>query len=239
MKYDNYYKNRGVEFVNRGYIPYCLDEMIKKTNKNARILDIGCGQGVFLMGLRDMGFKNIYGIDLDQQAVDFCVKNGLNVKRMNCMDLNTLEEKFDFISMNHVLEHLKKDDVIPMIKHIFDNLLKKTGLLFISVPNAQSNTGCYWAYEDFTHYTLYTSGSLNFVLQSGGATEIKFLDPDSLGKKYRFSEGKKAALRWRFRFIMLKYYKWKVKFWNKITGSAYHASSPQIFGYELKVLAKK
>lgn len=42
------------------------------------------------------------------------------------------------------------------------------------MPNAQSNTDCYWAYEDFTHYTLFIAGSLLYVLREAGFTNIEF-----------------------------------------------------------------
>jgi len=45
------------------------------------------------------------------------------------------------------------------------------------VPNAQSPVGCYWAYEDFTHTTLFTAGSLYYVLKMAGFKEITFVDP--------------------------------------------------------------
>lgn len=83
--------------------------------------------------------------------------------------------------MSHVLEHLPKDMIIPVLQKIRDSLLNKDGELCIMVPNAMSNTNCYWAYEDFTHNTLFTPGSLLFVLREAGFSDITFLDPDGLG----------------------------------------------------------
>ncbi|MGC9101323.1 MAG: hypothetical protein ACP5HC_08750 [Caldisericum sp.] len=40
------------------------------------------------------------------------------------------------------------------------------------VRNVQSNTGAYWAYEDFSHFTLFTSGSIYYVLKMAGFDEI-------------------------------------------------------------------
>ena len=98
------------------------------------------------------------------------------------------------------------------------------------MPNAQSNTDCYWAYEDFTHYTLFTAGSLFYVLREVGFTAIEFLDHDGLGN----STGWKKFVK---RLLLKAYIKNKL-FWNKVTGSAYHQPSPMIFTWELKCLAK-
>jgi len=37
----------------------------------------------------------------------------------------------------------------------------------------------------------------------------------------------------------MKYYKFKIDFWNKVTASYFHEPSPKIFSYEIKVMAKK
>jgi hypothetical protein len=48
------------------------------------------------------------------------------------------------------------------------------------VRNVQSNTGSYWAYEYFTHFTLFTSGSIYYVLKMAGFDEIEFVDVECL-----------------------------------------------------------
>lgn len=63
-----------------------------------------------------------------------------------------------------------------MLRYIKETLLTDKGQVFIRVPNAQSNIGCYWAYEDFTHNLLFTAGSLLFVLCSAGFENIKLID---------------------------------------------------------------
>jgi hypothetical protein len=98
------------------------------------------------------------------------------------------------------------------------------------VPNAQSNTGAYWAYEDFTHHTLFTTGSIYYVLKSAGFDSIEFLDPQGTS-----NSGFAIKIIKR---LFLKVYKLKKLFWNKVTSSSYHEPSPEIFTYELKVLAK-
>lgn len=117
-----------------------------------------------------------------------------------------------------------------MLQYFKNSILNKNGQIYISVPNAQSNTGCYWAYEDFTHETLYTSGSLFYVLKMAGFNQIEFLDIDGLEN----TKGIKKAIK----KVLLEIYKQNIKFWNKITSSSFHQPSPQCFCYEIKVLAK-
>lgn len=87
-----------------------------------------------------------------------------------------------------------------------------------------------WAYEDFTHNTIFTAGSLCFVLKSAGFESIEFLDPDGL-------ESSRPIVKWLRKFFMFVH-KANIIFWNRVTNSSFHCPSPQIFTYELKALAK-
>ncbi len=138
--------------------------------------------------------------------------------------------KYDFIIMSHVLEHIPKSEIIELLI-LVRTLLVPGGSLIVMVPNAQSNTGCYWAYEDFTHHLLFTSGSLYYVLKAADFSEISFLDVDCLSETF----GVKKLLK----KVLLSLYKLNHNFWNKVTSSHLHKPSPQIFSYELKAIAKK
>ena len=39
-----------------------------------KILDIGCGAGIFLLYLADRGFQNLQGIEIDKGLIDVCRK---------------------------------------------------------------------------------------------------------------------------------------------------------------------
>jgi SAM-dependent methyltransferase len=231
--YTDYFILRNVndEYYTNYKIPKYLLEVLPD-NKDASILDIGCGFGCFLRELKKDGYLSAKGIDLSDQAVDYCLKQGFDVKKSSVSEYAEASKcKFDFIVMSHVLEHLAKDEIINTLKLIRRNLLNENGKFCLMVPNAQSNTGSYWAYEDFTHSTLFTSGSLIYVLKAAGYKKIKFLDPDGTGNSGFISK--------LFKKIFLPLYRAKKIFWNKITSSSYHAQSPEIFTFELKISAEK
>lgn len=232
LKKDGYFKYRNV--TPDDYIQYKLPRyLIESLSKDlsTKILDIGCGFGQILKGIKDLGYADLYGIDISKEAVDYCKSIGLNVDRIS--DLigftKSCKDKFDFIIMNHVLEHIDKSKIIETLKAIKEGLLNKGGSFLVTVPNAQSDTGCYWAYEDFTHTTIFTAGSLYYVLKSAGFERIEFLD---LHNTEGLSFLKKAIKK-----ALLKVYILNKQFWNKVTSSCYHKLSPQIFGYEIKALA--
>jgi len=200
---------------------------------DARILDIGCGLGQFLRELGSIGYRNAEGVDISPEAVESCLQRELNVSRIDDLERYCEEysgSRFDFILTSHVLEHIRKDRIIPTLRVIRGKLLAPGGAMLVTVPNAQSNTGCYWAYEDFTHETLFTAGSLYFVLRSAGFGEVRILDPDGL-------EDSKPLVQLGKR-ILLSIYRMRLTFWNLVTNSSFHRESPQIFTFELKALAR-
>lgn len=192
------------------------------------VLDVGCGFGQTIRGLINNGFNNVKGVDISKEAVDYCQKEGFNV---DCVDFADYQgEAVDVIIMSHILEHFPKDNVVPMLKKAY-NKLNPNGKLIVRVPNAQSNTGSYWAYEDFTHSTIFTSGSLYYVLKMAGFRTVEFID-------ITCTDHMTGIKRW-LRKGLLELYVANKNFWNMVTGSSYHAPSPQIFSYDIKALSQK
>lgn len=215
--------------VKKGVLPSYITNLLPH-NKDARILDIGCGFGGLLLQLRLHGYRNIHGIDINDAAIEFCKEKKLDViKTDSIIDYGNSynDKKYDLIIMTHIIEHIKKDEIIATLAAI-KKLLKEDGKLYLTTPNAQSRSGCYWAYEDFTHEVLFTSGSLYYVLSAAGFTNVIFLDPNNTDNS-RFKLIKN---------IFLSLYKLNDKFWNKMTGAAYHPNSPIIYSWEIKVEAK-
>ncbi len=232
-QYEDYFKLRNIS--NETYSEYKLPPYLPgrlPADKNARILDIGCGFAQMLFALKKLGYNSLHGIDVSSDAVAFCQKNGLDVTLVSGVDayLAAEEEKYDFIIMSHVLEHIPKENAISTLAHIRRHILKDGGQFLVMVPNAQSHTGVYWMYEDFTHYTLFTAGSLMYVLRAAGFKNIALVDKDAI----------ESATTWYgklIRRVFLKIYNWKYDFWNKITHSSFHPPSPRVFTFDVKALA--
>jgi cyclopropane fatty-acyl-phospholipid synthase-like methyltransferase len=229
--WEGYFDARGVS--PSYYADYRVPEYILEPlghNKSIKILDFGCGLGQNILALRKLGFGNICGYDIEPAAIEFCKKNGIDIIDGHLTSVDKIQDRYDVIIATHVLEHLPKNEVIDVLTNL-RSLLNDHGLIFISVPNAQSNTGCYWMYEDFTHQTLFTAGSLIFVLKRAGFSEPCLHDPDCLigGSKW------KNLIRKFFLLI----YRANNKFWNKVTASSYHDPSPIVNSYEIKMIAKK
>lgn len=227
---NNYFEYRNIDetFYENAKTPQWIKDELK--DKKLKILDYGCGFGQNMKALNKNGYMSTYGVDIENSAIKSCLKNNLEVKKIDPSILeNPFDFKFDVIILSHIIEHIPKTEIIPTLQEIKNLFLNEGGFLLIAVPNAQSNTGSYWAYEDWTHSTLFTSGSIFYVLKSAGYNNIQFLDIDC-------TAGLKCYQK-VLRKVFLKVYKLNKKFWNIMTGSSYHKPSCQIFSYEIKLKA--
>jgi SAM-dependent methyltransferase len=227
---NSYFKYRNADVPsNEKIIPHWIRSEIE--SKELKILDYGCGYGDILCSLRNEDYKNIYGVDIENNAIKHCIKKVLNVKKLDLNKLkNPFDISFDIIIMSHVIEHIDKNQIINTLSIIRKEFLDRKGKLLIAVPNAQSNTSAYWAYEDFTHSTLFTSGSLFYVLKGAEFNNIEFIDIDS-------TLGGQSVIKKIIKKFFLKLYIFNKKFWNRATSSSYHDASPMIFSYEIKCKA--
>ena len=101
--------------------------------KTGKILDIGCGTGDFLKYMASSGWE-ADGVETDKGAKRVAEKK-LGKKIEEKLDLINEENKYDVISMWHVLEHVY--NVEDYLKKI-NKLLKKGGVLVVGVPNCAS-----------------------------------------------------------------------------------------------------
>ncbi|HEX5000807.1 MAG TPA: class I SAM-dependent methyltransferase [Terriglobia bacterium] len=232
MTSDNYFLLRRInaDHYTAARAPAYLMNALR--DRNAAILDFGCGFGQLIADLQARGYTRVEGADVSPEAISH-----LRDRRVTVHDLTEETDfyesrggAYDYVIMSHVLEHFPKDAIINQLKRI-RQLLKPGGALLVMAPNAQAHTGAYWAYEDFTHHTLFTTGSLYFVLMAAGFRSVEFLDPDCTADV-------RSPLKRAARKVLLRIYRFNVAFWNRVTGSAFHAPSPQIFSYEIKALAR-
>lgn len=230
VKENSYFANRTVDaaYYSEYHIPRYLLPYLP--SKDARVLDIGCGFGQFLGAMKSEGYSNLFGIDISDEALEVCRRKGLDTQKIDDIRNFRPDRKFDFIMMNHVLEHLEKGTVIDTLRHIREHLLAPGGSFVLMVPNAQSPTGTYWRYEDFTHHLLFTAGSCQYVLRAAGFGEISFIDPDGTSQM-------KVWKAWIIK-LLLRCYRLREDFWGLVLQTSYHKPSPRIYSFEVKVRAK-
>lgn len=147
-----------------------------------KILDIGCGSGHFLNYMRQKGYA-VLGVE--SQSTSHIPTTNFNLKVLDSEDFLTQSslDKFDYITLWHVLEHLHD------LQGYFDKIkeaLKPDGYLIIALPNVNSIDASYFktdweAYDvprHLWHFSPITFQSLadshNFQIK---ATKAMPLDP--------------------------------------------------------------
>ncbi|MBM4466075.1 MAG: class I SAM-dependent methyltransferase [Chloroflexi bacterium] len=130
--------------------------MITKRKGPGRILDVGCGVGHFLSGMRQRGWQ-AFGTEISERAAAYARERfGLEVLVGELEEAKFPAAYFDAVTLWHVLEHLH--DPLATLVELF-RLLKDDGLLVFSIPNWDSVDaklfGEFWVGLDMPRH-LYT-----------------------------------------------------------------------------------
>ena len=97
------------------------DLFIGKLNRNIRILEIGSNVGNQLLMLQKMGFKKLYGIEINAYAVEVSktrCKN-INIIQGVAFDIPFKDEYFDLVFTSGVLIHIHPRDIKKVLREIY------------------------------------------------------------------------------------------------------------------------
>lgn len=123
----------------------CWIEGTTSIGKDSHIADIGCGNGVMLVELARLGFKNLLGLDYSEKAItlakEIAAKENLLIEYVKC---DVLGEEFYKYSFDVMLDKgtydaislsvNAKDNKIKYVSNISDSL-KENGILVLASCN--------------------------------------------------------------------------------------------------------
>ena len=140
---------------------------------DARILDVGCGDGFHLNLLRKFGKKtwSLEGIDINKHAVEAATRSGLQVHLGVVEEIDLPNENFDLVFLIMTIEHVEKPDAVL---HVIHRLLKKGGRLVIVTDNTNSidfkffKSGHWGGYHFPRHWNLFNHRSLSKLAEKTG-----------------------------------------------------------------------
>jgi len=145
-------------------------------SQGGRLLDVGCGNGAFLLRARSAGWQTV-GVDFDPKAVQVAQKLELEVRLGGLEILNPAFERFDVITMSHVIEHVH--DPVGILEACA-RLLDPGGVLWLETPNicsiGHAEYGRNWrGLEPPRHLVIFSPEALNLALKAAGFADIRLL----------------------------------------------------------------
>lgn len=148
---------------------------LPKPKPGQRVLDVGCGNGGFLLKAREAGWE-VMGVDPDPEAVTTARQQGLEVRLGSIEVFDGESGLFDAITLSHVIEHVH--DPKSVLADVY-RLLKSGGTLYLDTPNIQSRGHRIFRYhwhgvDAPRHLVLFNLKGLQQILDQTGFTVVEF-----------------------------------------------------------------
>lgn len=110
----------------------CIKRLFSNTNRQKRILDIACGDGVGLREFKKLGFKNVIGVEFNDKKLIPAGKIGYRVLNLDMHNLSGIRSRsLDIVYSSHTLEHAYYPD--KAIRELY-RVLVPGGRLYVILP---------------------------------------------------------------------------------------------------------
>jgi len=136
-------------------------------------LEIGCGAAGILGYFKDQG-KTVTGLDYNEDYLDYGRGKGVNLLRGSLEALEP-DQKFDFIIISHVLEHIVKP--VEFLKQVNERLTDD-GMIYVEVPSLHHVAEGGYEYDllgylQNAHVIHFHQPSLNLIARQAGLKVVK------------------------------------------------------------------
>ncbi len=156
-------------------------KLIERYKRGAgKILDIGCGDGSFLLNIKKRGW-DVLGVDTSAAGQDYMVNKKLPILKGDFLNADIEPESMDAITYWYSFEHLANPG--EYLEKTY-RTLKKSGILVISVQNIESLQAAFsgnkWFHLDVPRHILHFSPSTLKKILSSSGFEILAIEHRSL-----------------------------------------------------------
>lgn len=102
------------------------------------ILDAGCRDGWTIEFLNSIGYRNVLGIELFDEYVNYCNQRGRKAEKGDLHNLTYKDNTFDMVYCRHVLEHCL--DPVKVMDEML-RVVKQGGVVYCAFPLEQETFG--------------------------------------------------------------------------------------------------
>lgn len=104
-------------------------------NPGGRVLDVGCGDGISLLMAKQIGAKEVVGVEVDSNIMNIAQSLNLEIHFGHLTAVSNKIGQFDYILASQVIEHEPEPELLlcEMKKK-----LNKNGVIILSFPNVDS-----------------------------------------------------------------------------------------------------
>ena len=165
--YRSYFTVEEKHWLMRGRRAIAREELARRIPGNGKVLDFGCGSGLFVRELARAGYDT-RGLDISADAVAYGHLQGTqNLSVMEGHKIEFPDNTFDAVLSMDVIEHLEQEEWA--LKEI-ERVLKPGGVAVLMVPAFMF----LWGVQDETshHYRRYTMRGLLRVLDAGTSLKV-------------------------------------------------------------------
>lgn len=106
------------------------DFVWKHLSRCDKILDVGCGVGLFI----HYAPERIFGIDINPHNIDLCKSNGFRVSVGNALNLDFPDNSFDGVHSSHVMHVFSPDHAMTFVKEMC-RVCKPGGKIVVSLKH--------------------------------------------------------------------------------------------------------
>ena len=142
-------------------------------DKNAKIVDLGCGFGTFVKPAIDAGYTNVSGYDISKEQVE--VAHSLGIKEVQHLSIEAYFEKresADVVVGLDIIEHFTKDELVDFLQKV-KATLKPGGKAIFRTPNMDAPQTSVYAYGDISHEVFLNKSSALQVMKAVGFTAVE------------------------------------------------------------------
>ncbi|MFC1631661.1 class I SAM-dependent methyltransferase [Candidatus Omnitrophota bacterium] len=143
------------------------DKVFSLVPEGCKLVDVGCGIGVFLERIKREKKCQVFGVDISKKAIETIKAKGIDGAVQKIPPLQLPTESFDVVVAIQLLEHLRKP--LPAIKELL-RVVKAGGWCLISVPD-----DCLYPRHIREHLCSFTKNEINkLIKKTKYKTELSF-----------------------------------------------------------------